>query len=65
MGLQRACVQYKKVKGGVFRCKKFQEGRRYPSCPPGPKKNLRSAWAIHKGNCGKVAAPKRKSKSKR
>lgn len=64
MGLLRACVKYSKAKGGVYRCSKYQKGKRHPTCPPSPKKNLRSAWAIHAGaQCAKRGKSK-KSKSK-
>lgn len=67
MGLQRACVKYSKVKGGVYRCAKFQAGKKFPVCPPSGKKNVRSAFVLHPGGCAKVskAPAKKKTSSKR
>lgn len=67
-GAERACVRWSKAKGGVWRCKKFQEGKKHPTCPGGPLKGGgRSQFAIRPGKkCAAVGgARKRKSSSRR
>lgn len=52
-GLQRHCIKWKKAKRGKVRCAKFKRGGGHPTCPPSPKKNLRSRYWIHpKSQCG-------------
>lgn len=65
-GAERACVKWKKAKGGVWRCASFQEGKKYPSCPSGGLKGGgRSQFAIRPGKKCATAAGKRARPGKR
>lgn len=76
-GSSKACIKYAKAKGGMYRCVKFQAGKRRPVCGPLKNNDLRSQFAIrgndepctggsNHGASSKKKAPKRKSpKTKR
>jgi hypothetical protein len=62
-GATRACVDWKKAKGGVWRCKEFEEGKKHPTCPGGGLKGGgRSQFAIRPGKRCKVAGAARPPK---
>lgn len=54
-GMHRGCIEWKTVKGGALRCKKYKRGNHRPTCPgKGLKGGGRSQNYIRgKKACGK------------
>lgn len=69
MGLKRSCQEYKSVKGGVKRCKRFAPAAKagiHPKCGSVKPKNMRSPGLIRKsGACHGGPRKARRSEKKR